>query len=321
MDSLQVLEQEKKAITERWEKYGLLENITTEEKKSGTAVLLENQRLFNENSHGDNEAQFKRISIPLARRIAPNLAAWHFVSVQPLLLTQDHFYYFQGNKLVKEAIEAKQRKMKTTWNYDAVQDLRPVNGLNAEAELCAVLAQELAIEFDRHLIHELREGAAVKKFVDFNDLYGNSKFAKYITLQQVVADLAEDVRIYSKRGHPTWVCTSQEIAETISSEENGDDFFTRSLGIHKYGVLAENETAMTIWVDPIMKAGQLVMGYRGKHSYDAGYAFCPHLLLKRGVLDQESFVPRSPIISICGAAMTDPTCYAALEIENFIPAD
>lgn len=51
-----------------------------------TAVLLENQRLMNENpTSADDIASFKRISIPLVRRIYPQLIANKIVSVQPLL--------------------------------------------------------------------------------------------------------------------------------------------------------------------------------------------------------------------------------------------
>lgn len=54
-----------------WEKCGLLKNIP-EELKFKTATLLENQRLFNETNEDDeSQIRFKRISIPIMRRLAP----------------------------------------------------------------------------------------------------------------------------------------------------------------------------------------------------------------------------------------------------------
>lgn len=53
--------------------------------KEMIATLLENQRLMNEKPvNTDDLAQFKRISIPLVRRIFPQLIANKIFSVQPM---------------------------------------------------------------------------------------------------------------------------------------------------------------------------------------------------------------------------------------------
>src|SRR3954469_3498542 len=77
-------EQEAQHCLTKWEQTGLLEKLPTF--RSETAVLLENQRLINESMNDSGDiAQFKRISIPLVRRICGGLALPHFASVQPLL--------------------------------------------------------------------------------------------------------------------------------------------------------------------------------------------------------------------------------------------
>ena len=58
------------------------------------ATLIENQRLMNENPIADI-AKFKRISIPLVRRIYPPLIANNIVSVQPLLGPTGLNYYLR----------------------------------------------------------------------------------------------------------------------------------------------------------------------------------------------------------------------------------
>jgi hypothetical protein len=74
---------EAKELETRWGKTGLLEGIQDRYVRSATAVLLENQRLMNEVSTDTGDiAQFKRISIPLVRRIYPQLIANKIVSVQ-----------------------------------------------------------------------------------------------------------------------------------------------------------------------------------------------------------------------------------------------
>lgn len=83
-------------LSNRWGKIGLLEGIRDRDVRSGTAVLLENQRLVNEQSTDTGDiAQFKRISIPLVRRIYPQLIANKIVSVQPLLGPTGLVYYLR----------------------------------------------------------------------------------------------------------------------------------------------------------------------------------------------------------------------------------
>ena len=87
---------EARELESRWAQTGLLENITDKYTRSCTAVLLENQRLINETSTDSGDvAQFKRISIPLVRRIYPQLIANKVVSVQPLLGPTGLVYYLR----------------------------------------------------------------------------------------------------------------------------------------------------------------------------------------------------------------------------------
>src|SRR5271156_792156 len=97
---------EAKELVGTWGKTGLLEGIGDYDKKgkfhesryekAACAVLLENQRLMNEVSTDTSDiAMFKRISIPLVRRIYPQLIANKIVSVQPLLGPTGLVYYLR----------------------------------------------------------------------------------------------------------------------------------------------------------------------------------------------------------------------------------
>lgn len=82
----------------RWSDWGLLEGKDLGNKwdRQCAAVLLENQRLVNEQSTDTGDiAQFKRISIPLVRRIYPQLIANKIVTVQPLLGPAGLVYYLR----------------------------------------------------------------------------------------------------------------------------------------------------------------------------------------------------------------------------------
>ena len=87
---------EAREVEANWSKTGILKGIEDPFVRSATAVLLENQRLINETSTDTSDvAQFKRISIPLVRRIYPQLIANKIVSVQPLLGPTGLVYYLR----------------------------------------------------------------------------------------------------------------------------------------------------------------------------------------------------------------------------------
>ena len=87
---------EARELVGRWGKTGLLEGIDNRYERDACAVLLENQRLMNEVSTDTGDiAMFKRISIPLVRRIYPQLIANKIVSVQPLLGPTGLVYYLR----------------------------------------------------------------------------------------------------------------------------------------------------------------------------------------------------------------------------------
>lgn len=87
---------EARDIERRWDATKLLKGIDDRFVRSATAVLLENQRLMNEAMTDTGDiAQFKRISIPLVRRIYPQLIANKVVSVQPLLGPTGLVYYLR----------------------------------------------------------------------------------------------------------------------------------------------------------------------------------------------------------------------------------
>jgi len=84
------------ACESKWKEWGLLRKIPRQWDRRSTAVLLENQQLINEMSTDTGDiAQFKRISIPLVRRIYPQLIANKIVTVQPLLGPTGLVYYLR----------------------------------------------------------------------------------------------------------------------------------------------------------------------------------------------------------------------------------
>lgn len=89
------------------------------------SALVENQKLFYE-SKDEPVAQFKRISVPLVRRIYPQLIANKIVSVQPLLGPTGLIYYLDrfGAKeewIIKKKKKKDWRKISDPWEPSVTQ--------------------------------------------------------------------------------------------------------------------------------------------------------------------------------------------------------
>lgn len=474
---------EAKQVESKWSKTKLLNGISDRFTRSATAVLLENQHLMNEAMTDSGDiAQFKRISIPLVRRIYPQLIANKIVSVQPLLGPAGLVYYLRfryssnkgsmrgaslqggypsddstslqqlasgdgnlnifytsqfiqnelsstnpggannwsstfaplehtpvlpgtitgtlydgstavqtfvissagtftftdiGNPTVKaitsgssidletgeitvqwngggdpgenhmicsyeynmecnsdlpevnlviesEEIAAKTRKLKAVWSYEAQQDLRSQHNLDAEAELTAVLAQEINLEIDREVLTDLRNNAGTVAVWDFNTAYGDTIKEKYESLYVKVVEVSAVVHRKTLRGGCNWLVTSPEVASVFETATAGfapapGEGFTTSLGIQYVGSV---NNRWRLYKDPLFPQGQILMGYKGDSYMDSGYFYCPYVPLTQTptVLDPDNFTPRKGILTRYGKKLLREGAkfYARMSIANFI---
>ena len=469
---------EAKVCENRWAKTELLDDITDPYVRSCTALMLENQRLINETMTDTSDiAQFKRISIPLVRRIYPQLIANKVVSVQPLLGPTGLVYYmrfrygsnkgqtrgqnntgFPGddvNSLMQladgtanlniwyssqfieneataiiaspasqtlgftplehtpvfvgtvtgtvfvsstavatfavnqsgglvpnafsgasvslssgtinattgeitltfgttpggptyclvsyeynmecnqdlpeinlvvesEDIVAKTRKLKAVWSYEAQQDLRSQHNLDAEAELTAVLAQEINLEIDREVLTDLRNNAGTVTSWDFSTALGDTIKEKYEALYVKVVEVSNVVHRKTLRGGCNWIVTSPEVASmfetaTAGFAPNTSETFTSSIGIQYVGTV---NARWRLYKDPLFPTNQLLLGYKGDSYMDSGYFYCPYVPLTQTpvVLDPESFCPRKGILTRYGKKLLREGAkfYARMSIANFV---
>jgi hypothetical protein len=480
---------EARELESRWGRTGLLNGIEDRYVRSATAVLLENQRLMNEVSTDTSDiAQFKRISIPLVRRIYPQLIANKIVSVQPLLGPTGLVYYLRfryssnkgairgadnnggfpgddanslmqradgtanldiffthqfvqneststdagavttatyaplehtpvlagtmtgtvyvgstavqtyvvsstgvftftaigsptvfanttggtatgtgvagttlnvttgemtvvfnsapsSNHLVlsyeynmecnqdlpeinlvieSEEIAAKTRKLKAVWSYEAQQDLRSQHNLDAEAELTAVLAQEINLEIDREVLTDLRNNAGTIAAWDFNTALGETIKEKYESLYVKIVEISAVIHRKTLRGGANWLVTSPEVASIFETATAGfapapSETFTSSLGIQYVGTV---NNRWRLYKDPLFPTNQILLGYKGDSYMDSGYFYCPYVPLTQTpvVLDPESFCPRKGILTRYGKKLLreGSKFYGRMSIANFV---
>ena len=93
----ELLKQTRKLV-DKWEPTGLLDDIENSTKKTGMAVLLENQatQLIKEASAtgtGGSKEEWSGVALPLVRRIFGELSSQEFVSVQPMNLPSGLIFF------------------------------------------------------------------------------------------------------------------------------------------------------------------------------------------------------------------------------------
>jgi hypothetical protein len=120
-----------------------------------------------------------------------------------------------------EEIAAKTRKLKAVWSYEAQQDLRSQHNLDAEAELTAVLAQEINLEIDREVLTDLRNNAGTVAAWDFNTALGDTIKEKYESLYVKVVEVSNVVHRKTLRGGCNWLVTSPEVASIFETATAG----------------------------------------------------------------------------------------------------
>jgi hypothetical protein len=223
-----------------------------------------------------------------------------------------------------EEIVAKTRKLKAAWSYEAQQDLRSQHNLDAEAEITAVLAQEINLEIDREVLTDLRLNAGTVAAWDFNTALGDTIKEKYESLYVKIVEVSNVVHRKTLRGGANWIVTSPEVASIFETATAGfapqtSETFTSSIGIQYVGTVASR---WRLYKDPLFPTNQILLGYRGDSYMDSGYFYCPYVPLTQTpvVLDPESFCPRKGILTRYGKKLLREGAkfYARMTIANFV---
>lgn len=222
-----------------------------------------------------------------------------------------------------EEIVAKTRKLKAAWSYEAQQDLRSQHNLEADAELTAVLAQEINLEIDREVLTDLRMNAGTVAAWDFNTALGDTLKEKYESLYVKVSEISAVIHRKTLRGGANWIVTSPEVASifetaTAGFAPNPSETFTSSLGVQYVGTV---NSKWRLYKDPLFPVGQILLGYKGDSYMDAGYFYCPYVPLTQTpiVLEPEGFCPRRGILTRYGKKLLREGAkfYARMTVANF----
>jgi hypothetical protein len=189
-------------------------------------------------------------------------------------------------------VSVTERKLRASWSPELAQDVSAFHNIDAEAELTALLSEQIAAEIDREILRDLRKGAAWTAKWDYNEWrYGNAgtAFAGYTqkdwnqTLITKINQVSAQIHKSTLRGGANWIVVSSEVSAVfddleyfhVSNAHPEQDQY--NMGIEKIGSLAGR---YQVYRDPYLPAGKIIIGHKGKSLLDAGYIYAPYVPLQ-----------------------------------------
>lgn len=71
-------------------------------------------------------------------------------------------------QLTSVSVSVEERKLRATWSPELAQDVSAFHNIDAEAELTAILSEQIAAEIDREILRDIRKAAAWQLRWDYN---------------------------------------------------------------------------------------------------------------------------------------------------------
>jgi hypothetical protein len=202
-------------------------------------------------------------------------------------------------QILKQAVEAKTRKLQARWTFESAQDAQAMHGIDVEAEIMAALAQEITAEIDQEILLSLSSLAATEYTYNQATVSGTATFVgdEHAALAVLINRVANLIAQRTRRGAGNWAVVSSaaltvlQSATTSAFARTTEGTFEAPTNTKFVGTL---NGAMRVFVNSYAPDTQSVLvGYKGSSEADAAAFYCPYIpLMSSGVvLDPQSFEP------------------------------
>ena len=190
-------------------------------------------------------------------------------------------------------VSVTERKLRATWSPELAQDVSAFHNIDAEAELTALLSEQIAAEVDREILRDLRKGAAWTAKWDYNEwkyggtggatLQGYTQKDWNQTLVTKINQISAQIHKTTLRGGANWIVVSSEVSAVfddleyfhVSNAAPEQDQY--NMVLEKIGSLAGR---YQVYRDPYFPANKVLIGHKGKSLLDAGYIYAPYVPLQ-----------------------------------------
>jgi hypothetical protein len=193
-------------------------------------------------------------------------------------------------KLDSVTVSVEERKLRATWSPELAQDVSAFHNIDAEAELTAILSEQIAAEIDREILRDLRKGAPWQARWDVNGWRRMAAFSTNYTqkdwnqeLMTKINQISAQIHKSTLRGGANFIVVSSEVSALFNNLEyfHVSDASAESdqynMGIEKIGSLSG---CYTVYRDPYSPHWSIIIGHKGKSLLDTGYIYAPYIPLQ-----------------------------------------
>lgn len=227
-------------------------------------------------------------------------------------------------KLSDVTVSVEERKLRATWSPEMAQDVAAFHNIDAEAELTAILSEQIAAEIDREILRDLRHGAPWQLRWDYNGWRRQMAFSTNYTQKDwnqtfmtLINQISAQIHKAVLMGGANFVVVSTEISAMLNDLEYfhvtdaNAEAVNYSLGIEKVGSL---QGRYTVYVDPYAPAESCILGHKGNSLLDTGYIYAPYvpMQLTPTIYNAANLAPVKGIITRYAKKMVNNRFYGAI---------
>jgi hypothetical protein len=225
-------------------------------------------------------------------------------------------------------VSVTERKLRAQWSPELAQDVAAFHNIDAEAELTALLSEQVAAEIDREILRDLRKGAAWNLRWDYNGWKrlssGTTPYTQKDwnqTLITAINQISAQIHKSTLRGGANWIIVSSEISAIfddleyfhVSNASPEQDQY--NMGIERVGTLAGR---YQVYRDPYFPANTVLIGHKGTSLLDTGYIYAPYvpLQLTPTMYNPFNFTPIKGIMTRYAKKMVNNRFYGRITVDG-----
>ncbi len=236
-------------------------------------------------------------------------------------------------QLTSVDVSVEERKLRATWSPELAQDVSAFHNIDAEAELTAILSEQIAAEIDREILRDIRKAAPWTARWDYNGwqriaatstVYTQKDWNQ--TLMTKINQISAQIQKATLRGGANWIIVSSEISAVLNDLEyfhvtdasaESDNY---NMGIEKIGSI---NGRYNVTVDPYAPHWSLIMGHHGTSLLDTGYIYAPYvpMALTPTMYNPFNFAPIKGICTRYAKKLVNNRYYGAIKCDGLMHWD
>ena len=233
-------------------------------------------------------------------------------------------------QLTSVTVSVEERKLRATWSPELAQDVSAFHNIDAEAELTAILSEQIGAEIDREILRDIRKAAPWQQRWDYNGwqrigtpstVYTQKDWNQ--TLITKVNMISAQIQKSTLRGGANFIVVSAEISAAFNDLEyfhvtdaqaESDQY---NMGIEKIGSI---NGRYQVIVDPYAPYWSLIMGHHGTSLLDTGYIYAPYIpmALTPTMYNPFNFAPVKGIVTRYAKKLVNNRYYGAIKCDGLV---